>query len=123
MLPIILIGAALIFAGLALIVFARREMAKFGQRTDPGQPTSQIVTYGVFSISRNPLYLGAVCLLLGIAVTAKLTWFFILILPTLIACHYILIAPEERYLSAKFGDEYSSYTSRVHRWFGRARNA
>lgn len=117
----IVIGAALAILGLVFIVLARQEMARYGQRTDPGHPTSQIVTTGVFSISRNPLYLGAGLLLLGIAVITRLTWFFILILPTLIACHYILIAPEERYLLAKFGEEYARYTARVYRWIGRTR--
>ncbi len=118
---LIIFGAVLIGAGMALIVLTRREMARFGQRTDPGHPTSQIVTSGVFSISRNPLYLGAVGLLLGISLVARLTWFFILFIPTLIACHYILIAPEERYLAAKFGEEYTRYTVLVHRWIGRSR--
>lgn len=115
---IILIGSILILTGLAFIVLARREMAKFNQPTDPGRPTSTVVTSGVFSISRNPLYLGATCLLIGIALVARLTWFFILLLPTLLACHYILIAPEERYLSTKFGEEYTRYTLAVYRWIG-----
>lgn len=116
----IFIGAALIVVGATLIVYARREFAKYGQRTDPGQPTSKIVTSGVFSISRNPLYLGGVCALLGFALVFKLTWFFIFLLPTILACHYVLIAPEERYLTAKFGEEYTSYVAAVYRWIGRA---
>jgi len=41
------------------IVLARRELAHHGQPTDPGLPTSKLVTTGVFSVSRNPLYLAA----------------------------------------------------------------
>jgi protein-S-isoprenylcysteine O-methyltransferase Ste14 len=51
-------GIALIIIGIGLIVLARREFAHFGQPTDPGHPTNKIVKTGVFSISRNPLYLG-----------------------------------------------------------------
>ncbi len=114
-------GVALSIVGAALIVLARREFAQRGQPTDPGHPTSNIVTTGVFSISRNPIYLGAVCFLIGIALAVNLPWVLVLLLPALVACHYVLIAPEERYLAVKFGEEYRSYAASVHRWIGRAR--
>lgn len=113
-------GVAHIIIGLALIVLARREFAQQGQPTDPGLPTSNVVTTGVFSISRNPIYLGAVCFLIGIALVINLPWVLVLLLPALIACHYILVMPEERYLAAKFGKEYQTYAATVHRWIGRA---
>jgi protein-S-isoprenylcysteine O-methyltransferase Ste14 len=106
--------------GAALVVLARRELRRRGQPTDPGIPTSQVVTTGVFSMSRNPLYLGGVCVLAGIALAFNLPWTLILLLPALVASHYVLIVPEERYLSAKFGAAYRAYTASVCRWLGRA---
>lgn len=47
-------GILLIAIGVTLIILARRELARYRQPTDPGRPTSQVVTTGVFSISRNP---------------------------------------------------------------------
>ena len=120
---IILVGAAIIIVGAALVVLASREFAQHGQPTDPGHPTSKVVTTGVFSVSRNPIYLGGVCILVGIAMAVNLPWVFVLLLPALVACHYILIAPEERYLTAKFGEEYTTYTASVYRWLGRARDS
>jgi protein-S-isoprenylcysteine O-methyltransferase Ste14 len=114
-------GAALIVVGLALVVCARREFARRGQPTDPGHPTSALVTTGVFAWSRNPLYLGGVCMLLGVALVANLPWMGVLLVPALVACHYLLIAPEERYLAAKFGEAYRVYAASVPRWVGRAR--
>ena len=119
-LVIIPAGAVLIIVGAALVFLARREFAKYSQPTDPGHPTSKVVTTGVFSFSRNPIYLGGVCILVGIALAFNLPWVIVLLLPALIACHYVLIAPEERYLTAKFGEEYARYTATVHRWIGRA---
>ena len=116
-------GGVLIIVGAALVVLARREFAQHGQPTDPGLPTSMVVTTGVFSVSRNPLYLGGVCILLGIALALNLPWVLVLLLPAIVACHYVLIAPEERYLAAKFGEEYAVYVASVHRWLGRARDS
>lgn len=113
-------GAALIIVGAALVVLARRELAHHGQPTDPGHPTSKVVTTGVFSVSRNPLYLGGVCILVGIALAVNLPWVLVLLLPALVACHYVLIVPEERYLAAKFGKDYRTYAASVRRWVGRA---
>ncbi|MCB0201121.1 MAG: isoprenylcysteine carboxylmethyltransferase family protein [Anaerolineae bacterium] len=120
-LVIVLVGAVLIALGLTLIVLARRELAQHGQPTDPGLPTSKLVTRGIFSVSRNPIYLGGVCLLAGIALALNLLWSLVLLLPAIVACHYLLITPEERYLAAKFDTEYAKYAAAVHRWFGRVR--
>jgi len=117
----ILGGIAFVVAGAAFVVLARREFARRGQPTDPGFPTSQVVTTGVFSISRNPLYLGGVFILIGIALAVNLPWALVLLLPAFVACHYLLIAPEERYLAARFGSDYAPYAAAVRRWFGRVR--
>jgi protein-S-isoprenylcysteine O-methyltransferase Ste14 len=120
--PIILAGGVvLIIVGTAFVVLARREFARGGQPTDPGRPTSKIVTTGVFSVSRNPLYLGGICILVGVALALDLPWVLVLLLPATVTCHYILIAPEERYLLARFGEEYAAYFASVHRWLGRSR--
>ena len=116
-------GIALIMVGVTFVILTRRELAHYSQPTDPGIPTSKLVTTGVFSISRNPLYLGGVCILAGIALALNLPWALVLLLPAIVACHYVLIAPEEKYLAAKFGEKYKIYAASVHRWIGRTRIA
>jgi protein-S-isoprenylcysteine O-methyltransferase Ste14 len=112
-------GAILFALGVLFVVLARREFSNYRQPTDPGLPTSVIVSTGVFSISRNPLYLGGVIILAGISLAFNLPWVLILLVPSIIACHTILILPEERYLAARFGEQYQMYTATVHRWIGR----
>jgi protein-S-isoprenylcysteine O-methyltransferase Ste14 len=112
-------GAILFVVGISLAVLARQEFSRFGQPTDPGRPTSKIISTSVFSVSRNPLYLGGIFILAGISLALNLPWILILLIPSIIVCHYILIAPEESYLAAKFGEQYRLYTARVHRWIGR----
>jgi protein-S-isoprenylcysteine O-methyltransferase Ste14 len=118
----ITVGSLCIAIGLGFIVLARREFASFSQPTDPGKPTGKVVTTGVFSLSRNPLYLGVVGLVAGAAMVLNFLWILVSLVPAIIACHYVLIAPEERYLTAKFNEEYRTYTASVHRWFGRGRS-
>lgn len=116
-------GALLVVVGVGLVVLARREFARYRQPTDPGLPTSEIISTGVFSISRNPLYLGGVFTLAGISLAFHLPWVLILLIPSMVACHYILIAPEENYLAARFGEQYRIYAATVHRWIGRKSRA
>ncbi len=113
------VGIVLFILGVSFVVLARREFARQGQRMDPGQPISCIVKSGIFSISRNPLYLGVAIALASFAFTLDILWVLVLLVPALIACHFVLIAPEERYLAAKFGDEYRDYAQSVRRWLGR----
>ena len=116
-------GVMLIIAGGSFVVCAGRELARYGQPTDPGHPTGKIISTGVFSVSRNPLYLGGTFVLAGIPFACHLPWVFMLLIPYIVACRYLLVAPEERYLAAKFGEQYRQYTASVRRWIGRAHNS
>ena len=113
------VGIVILIVGIGIIVLARTEFAHYDQPTDPGHPTSKVVKTGVFTISRNPLYLGSVFVFLGIALIFNLLWTIITLLISIIISHFILIIPEERYLAAKFGEEYNEYFVSVHRWLGR----
>lgn len=106
-------------AGIGFILLGRRELRRFRQPTDPGLPTSQLVKTGVFAISRNPLYLGAALLFLGLALGLYLPWTLLTLGLAVVICQVVLILPEERYLAAKFGTEYTDYTAAVRRWLGR----
>lgn len=113
------IGAILVGIGLAIVMATRRLFSQTSQPTDPGRPTTRIITTGIFSWSRNPLYLGGVAFMLGLAALLSSVWLLIILVPATIAAHFILILPEEEYLAAKFGEAYRQYARSVHRWFGR----
>lgn len=113
-------GAVLTIGGVTVVALARRQLSRLGQPTDPGSPTSRLVTSGVFMVSRNPLYLGGVAVLAGIGLSFNLAWVLLLLVPGVLACNYVLIIPEERYLGMKFKDEYQAYAKTVCRWVGRS---
>lgn len=112
-------GIALVIWGVVLVARGRSELRRSDQPTDPGRPTRELVTTGVYAFSRNPLYLGGIATLLGLALVLDLPWLIVLLPPAVVACHVILIAPEERYLAGRFGETYRSYAAGVGRWLGR----
>jgi len=83
---------------------------------DPSKPTVVIVWDGPFRISRNPMYLSLLILLLGVAVLTGSIWMFLAIPPLFIIFDIGVVKPEEDYLEQKFGEEYLAYKSKVRRW-------
>ncbi|HHM05070.1 MAG TPA: isoprenylcysteine carboxylmethyltransferase family protein [Gammaproteobacteria bacterium] len=110
------LGAPLLLLGSALIYMAKREMARHGQPSEPHQATARIVTSGPFKYSRNPLYTGLLLAYLGLSVGTDMPWWTLLFIPTMFATRAVLIAPEERYLEHKFGQDYLAYKRAVRRW-------
>lgn len=81
----------------------------------PGRATS-LVTHGLYRITRNPMYLGSVLLLLGWAVYLCALLPFAGIAVFVVYITRFQIRPEERALAARFGEEYADYAARVRRW-------
>ena len=97
-------GGALAIVGAVLVVPARRELGQRGKPTAPGHRTNSVVTTGVFSVSRNDIYMRAVCLLSGISLAANLPWVLEFLIPALVASQYVLMAQEKRYLASRSGE-------------------
>ena len=81
-----------------------------------GRPTTAIVERGAYGLTRNPMYLAMAGAYLGLAILLNNRW-ALLLLPVVIAVvDRFVIRREERYLTAKFGEPYLRYCSRVRRW-------
>jgi len=89
-----------------------------GTTVNPMQPTatSSMVTSGVYRLSRNPMYVGLLLALAGWAVFLSHALPFLFLPAFVMYMNRFQIAPEERALSAKFGDEYEAYKRAVRRW-------
>lgn len=110
------IGMPLLLLGTVIIMLSKREMEAYNQPSEPKAATSRIIQTGMFKYSRNPLYLGLFIAFCGLAVATDKLWWLILTPLLLALTHYLLIAPEEKYLERKFGDEYLNYRKKVRRW-------
>ena len=110
------IGLPAVIVSLALFVWAVITMHRAGASIPTGEPTDVIVVRGPYRLSRNPIYLGMVILLLAIGVWANSAWFLVLAVLAAALLNWGVILPEEHYLQSKFGDTYLTYKRQVRRW-------
>jgi protein-S-isoprenylcysteine O-methyltransferase Ste14 len=111
-----LIAGPLIVLGFALIAVSIRDFSRAGTAVQTRQPSTALVTTGIYGFARNPIYLGFFSLLIGIAVGAPMDWLLIFALVFLAIIHWGVVRREERYLTAKFGGAYEAYKARVRRY-------
>ncbi|MCW5962258.1 MAG: isoprenylcysteine carboxylmethyltransferase family protein [Pyrinomonadaceae bacterium] len=109
-------GALLIVAGLGLILIARSKMQKAQTNIEPWKPTKAIISDGIYSVSRNPIYAAMIIIYFGATLIVNSVWFVPFLPVVILAMHYGVILREEKYLERKFGDEYLAYKNRVRRW-------
>jgi protein-S-isoprenylcysteine O-methyltransferase Ste14 len=120
----VLVGAALIFTGFALVMRARIDMGSVWTPLPKPRDNARLVETGAFAIVRHPIYVGLILAGLGwgvvmaspiaIALTVLLAWF-----------SYLKAAREEAWLEARYPG-YAAYRARTPRfipWPGRSRGS
>lgn len=110
------LGLLIVALGLLPIILVNRSFKRANTRIEPWQPTTSIVTSGIFGFSRNPVYVGFSLITIGIGVLLNSFWVLASFLPAAILVYYVAIRKEEAYLEDKFGEEYVRYKSVVRRW-------
>jgi len=110
------VGYLLVLAGIGLAFSAAGQFMRVHTTLDPHGSTTEIITSGPYRFSRNPIYLGFVCLLIGFPFIFRNYWGLILSPVLMVSLYQLVIKHEEAYLEKKFGDMYTSYKSRVRRW-------
>ena len=80
------------------------------------EKASSVVTSGIYSYTRNPMYLGLTAELVGWAIWLSVPWVFLGPVALMLYLRRFQIVPEERIMSSKFGREYDEYRQRVRRW-------
>lgn len=110
------LGMVVVVAALVLMGAAAVQMALARTTLIPRQAPSALVTGGVFRLSRNPIYLADVLLLVGLI----LSWDALLSLMLVPAFVWVIqerfIRGEEERLLEAFGDDYLIYCATVRRW-------
>jgi protein-S-isoprenylcysteine O-methyltransferase Ste14 len=111
-LAIVLVSVGFLTGISGVVTFRRAKTT-----VDPTKPrASSLVTWGVYAITRNPMYLGGLVMLLGWAVFLSNALVFLFLPVYVLFISRFQIAPEERALKSLFGETYVAYQARARRW-------
>ncbi len=114
-----MLGIGLIGIGVLITLGAAAQMALAQTTVIPRRDPSSLVTSGLFSWSRNPIYLSDALILIG-----AILWLdAVLALPLVAGFVWVIqtrfIRDEEARLTLAFGPEFDLWAARTRRWFGR----
>jgi len=114
--PFNFIGIVLAIIGLVFMYLGWKRFQEAGTTIKPEEKPSVLVTAGIYRISRNPMYLGLVLILLGIAIVTGSTSPLIAPVAFFFIINYKFISYEEWRMERIFGQKYLDYKKRVRRW-------
>ena len=82
-----------------------------------GEEPTKLVSSGLYTTSRNPMYLGVLMIAFGLSILLEsksvLVYSFILV----VFFHLVVVFLEEPHLKKKYGEEYEFYLKKTPRWF------
>ena len=114
----LLVAVVLAAIGVAVAIGGVMSFRRAQTTVNPLKPetSAALVSTGVYSFTRNPMYLGMVLVLLAWAVYLSSIWS--LLGPVVFALYItrFQIVPEERVLDGLFGAPFAAYKKRVRRW-------
>jgi protein-S-isoprenylcysteine O-methyltransferase Ste14 len=111
-------GLAIVLAGAVVCALGVREFRRARTTVDPRTPqaASDLVRGGIYGRTRNPMYVGFLLVLAGVAVTL-LNWLALALAVLFVPyMNRWQIGPEERALDRVFGDAFHRYRREVRRW-------
>jgi protein-S-isoprenylcysteine O-methyltransferase Ste14 len=111
-----LLGIIPLALGVTINLIADRAFHRVDTTVKPFEESSVLITNSAFRISRNPMYLGFVLILIGIAVLVGSLTPYVVILAFAILIDRMYVTVEERMLAEKFGPEWEEYKRSARRW-------
>ena len=105
-------------AGLAINISAAFSFRKADTTMNPMNPkkATNLVDTGVYKLSRNPMYLGFLFILIGWTIWLGSVFNIAILLLFIWYITIFQIVPEEKVLEVLFAEEFESYRSKVRRW-------
>jgi protein-S-isoprenylcysteine O-methyltransferase Ste14 len=110
------LGVVLVCLGLVLNIWADALFRRAHTPVRPGERPERLIAQGPFRVTRNPMYLGMIVSLVGIAVLTGSWpfWAAPALLFLVVSRYYIPF--EESQMQGRFGRDYADYRRRVRRW-------
>lgn len=110
-------GIIPVVLGIGIMVWADRLFSTVKTNIKSFDKPNVLVTDGPFRLSRHPMYLGFVSLLLGMAMLLGSLSAFVAPIAMFVTLATVFIPFEERACQEVFGEAYADYKRRVRRWF------
>lgn len=114
--PLTWIGLVPLVLGVVSAISGARSFAQAGTPVRPFREAKALVTDGIFRVSRNPMYLGLISTLLGVAILLGTLGAFLPVPVFFFVLQHWFVRPEEELLERLFGEYYRDYRRRVRRW-------
>ncbi len=111
-----LLGLLPLALGILLNLRVDRAFHQAHTTVKPFAQSSTLVTKGVYQISRNPMYLGFVLILIGISILLRSLFPYLVIAIFVLLIDQVFIRVEEKMLADEFGDQWEAYRKRTRRW-------
>jgi protein-S-isoprenylcysteine O-methyltransferase Ste14 len=113
-----IIAAIPLTLGTLLLLWCVREFYVAGRGTlAPWDPPRHLVTTGPYGVSRNPMYVGVITILVGWCILWDSRTLMIYAALFAIGFHLRVVLFEEPWAAGRFGAEWDAYRARVSRWF------
>tara|TARA_B100001027_G_scaffold153176_1_gene107547 strand:- start:176 stop:631 length:456 start_codon:yes stop_codon:yes gene_type:complete len=112
------IGIIFLILGFIIIFLAVLKFIKIKTTVDPTRPhkTSNLVISGIYKITRNPMYLGMLFLIMAYTIYTNNVVGSITIPIFIFYINKFQIEPEEIEMRKKFGESFENYCKKVNRW-------
>ena len=111
-----IVGVLLLIISLLFLVTSLRQFFITKNTLVLIKPASSLQATGIYSITRNPMYVGLGLIYLGMSCFVGNWWNIILFPLLLLIVQEYIIKREEKYLVRRFGQEYIFYKTKVRRW-------
>jgi protein-S-isoprenylcysteine O-methyltransferase Ste14 len=110
------LGTGLVIFGCALIVMASWQFFSHKTTIIPHRKPANIITSGIYTLSRNPIYLADATILAGLCLRWDVLPGLLLVPVFLWLIQTRFITGEEKRLARAFPTEFSEYASKTRRW-------
>ena len=111
-----LLGLILVISGISLVFVSFRFMRKMKTPFIPDGTPEVLISSGPFRFSRNPIYLGMLTFLVGVAFLMSSLSAIIISFVFGVIINFTWISHEEKKLKELFSEDWENYSSKVRRW-------
>lgn len=109
-------GVVPMVVGVCLVLWVNVKFRRAGTPIKPFEVSTALVVDGPFRVTRNPIYLGMVLFLFGVAMLLGSVTPILVVPLFALVIDRRFVRMEEAMLAKAFGPSYDAYKDRVRRW-------